>query len=177
MSTTPPEAGEEPQREVRHGAPPGHFGNVPFVPTEEQRKKVRALAKTCKHEQPMAREWIASQLGISTRTLDRHFKDDLIAGRGEVVASLGAWLIGVAMGTVNGEAVTKERMDAVKFALARMGGWSAKVEMSGPDGRPMEVVDLSGMTPAALREYGRQAAIQQGLDPDETVGPPLDDDA
>lgn len=179
MSTTPP-AGPDARHshpKVREddarGAAPGHKGQQPFVPTEEQRQKVRTLAKTMKAEQPAARAWIASQLGISPSTLDRHFKDDLTAGRAEVVASLGATLIGVAMGTVT--EISRERLDAIKYALARIGGWSAKVEVGGHDGRPIDVVDLSGMSAAALREYGRQAAIQAGLDPDEAVGPPLDD--
>lgn len=182
MATTPPDAPDKRHSHPKvrdddaRGAPPGQKGVVPFAPTDEQRAKVRTLAKTMKAEQPAARAWIASQMGFSVATLDRHFKDELVAGRGEVVASLGAWLIGVAMGTITGEAVTRERMDAVKYALARIGGWSAKVEMSGPDGRAVEVVDLSGMSAAALREYGRQAAIQAGLDPDEAVGPPLDDE-
>lgn len=152
----------------------GRIGNPPFVATEEQRQKVRALAKTMRAEMPIAKDWIASQIGVSVSTLDRHFKDDLVAGRSEIVASLGATMIGVATGTITN--ISRERLDAIKFALARIGGWSTKVEMTGEGGRPIEAVDLSGMTPAALREYGRQAAIQAGLDPDEAVGPPLDDD-
>jgi hypothetical protein len=77
---------------------------------------------------------------------------------------------------LNADAETaKGDLDAQKFILARLGGWSTKVEMTGKDGRPVETVDLSGMSAAALREYGRQSALQAGLDPDEAVGPALDD--
>jgi hypothetical protein len=169
----PDAAPEAPEREDRRGAPPGHFGNVAFVPTEAQRQKVRTLAKTMKHEQLAARSWIASQMGFSVATLDRHFMEDMVAGRAEVVASLGATLIGVAMGTI--KEISRERLDAIKYALARIGGWSSKVEMSGPAGGPVQTVDLTGLSAAALREYGRQAALQMGLDPDEAVGPPLDE--
>jgi hypothetical protein len=150
------------------GAPPGRFGNQPFVPSDEQRAKVRTLAKTMKAEQPAAKEWIAAQMGFSVSTLDRHFAEDLIAGRAEVVASLGATLIGVAMGTIT--EISRERLDAIKYALARIGGWSSKLEMSGPNGRPIETVDLSRLSPKQLEEYGRLAAIAEGLDPEGVVG-------
>lgn len=157
----------------RRGAPPGRMGNPPFVVTDEMRAKCRTLAKTMKGEQQAARSWIASQMGISVSTLDRHFSEELIAGRAEIVASVGATFVGVVMGTVT---VSKERLDAMKFFLSRMGGWSTKLEVGGIPGRPIETVDLTGLSAAAFREYGRQAAIQAGLDPDEAVGPPLDDD-
>lgn len=181
MSATPPEAPEPAERADRRGTPPGagtvtpehggRIGNPGFVPTEEQREKVRTLAKTF----PVHGEhYIARLVGVSRDTLRRHFGDDLELGRAQMLAGVGAQMINRAMDASSETA--KGDLDAQKFILARLGGWTTKVEMSGKDGRPMEVVDLSGMTPAALREYGRQAAIQQGLDPDETVGPALDDE-
>lgn len=174
MATTPPDSADtrHSHPKVRdddaRGAAPGQRGQQPFVPTDEQRSRVRTLAKTMKAEQPAARAWIAAQMGFSVSTLDRHFADELVAGRAEVVASLGATLIGVAMGTIKD--VSRERMDAVKFALARIGGWSSKVEMSGPNGRPIEAVDLSRLSAEQLAEYGRLAAVAEGLDPEEVVG-------
>lgn len=170
MSTTPPAAPESAEREDRRGAAPGQFGVQPFQATEEQRAKVRTLAKTF----PVHGEhYIARLMGFSRDTLRRHFADDLEMGRAEMLAGVGAQMVNRAM-DANAE-TAKGDLDAQKFILARLGGWTTKVEMSGKDGRPIETVDLSGMTPAALREYGRQAAIQAGLDPDEAVGPPLDD--
>lgn len=166
MTTTPPDG---PEKADARGAPKGHFGNVPFEPTDEQRQKVRTLAKTMRHEMQMPRKWIAAQMGFSVATLDRHFEEDMIAGRAEVVASLGATLIGVALGTIKD--ISRERLDAIKFALPRIGGWSTKIEMSGPNGRPIEAVDLSRLSAEQLEEYGRLAAIAEGLDPEEIVGP------
>lgn len=170
MSTTLPAV---PEREDRRGAPAGQFGNPAFVPTEEQRARVRTLAKTIKADTPVGRKWLASQMGISVNTLDRHFEDDVIAGRAELNASLGATMVGVAMGTIKD--VDPVRMRAIEFTLSRLCNWTTKVTIGTDTGRPIETVDLSKMTPAALREYGRQAAIQMGLDPDEAVGPPLED--
>ncbi|MEJ7831318.1 MAG: hypothetical protein WKF79_00245 [Nocardioides sp.] len=171
MSTTPPDGPQTGKRpDDARGAPPGRFGNVPFVPTEEQRREVRTYAKTF----PVHGEHhIATLIGVSRDTLRRHFKDDLDLGRAQMLAGIGAQVITRAMDA--GAATAKGDLDAQKFILARLGGWSTKVEMTGKGGGALETVDLSGMTPAALREYGRQAAIAAGVDPDEAVGPPLDD--
>jgi hypothetical protein len=74
----------------------------------------------------------------------------------------------VALGTIT--EISRERLDAIKYALARIGGWSSKLEMSGPNGRPIETVDLSRLSPKQLEEYGRLAAIAEGLDPEGVVG-------
>jgi hypothetical protein len=167
MTTTPPDA---PEREERRGAPAGQFGNPPFEPTEEQREKVRTYAKTFPEH---SNHRIAILLGISRSTLEKHFRHDLDLGRAQMLAAVGAQVINAAM---NAESETaKGDRDLQKFILARLGGWSTKVEMSGKDGRPIETVDLSGMSKAQLREYGRAAAVAAGLDPDEAVGPSIDD--
>jgi hypothetical protein len=171
MAATPPEAAETDEREDRRGAPPGQFGNPPFVPTEEQREQARTLAKTFP---PHGEHFIARLMGISRDTLRRHFADDMELGRAQMLASVGAQVINAAMDAESKTA--KGDRDLQKYILARLGGWTTKVEMSGRDGRPVEVVDLTGLSASAIREYGRQAAIQAGLDPDETVGPPLDDE-
>lgn len=176
MSTTPPAGPEAAEREDRRGAPPGQFGVQPFQATDEQRQKVRTLAKTF----PVHGEhFIARLMGFSRDTLRRHFADDMELGRAEMLASVGSQVINRALDAdrvgEDGTPVAKGDLDAQKFILARLGAWTTKVEMSTPPGRPMEVVDLSGMSAAALREYGRQAALQQGLDPDEAVGPALDE--
>lgn len=183
MSTTPPagqNGGARPKvrDDDARGAEPGHFGQKPFVPTEEQRAQVRNLAMAISE---VSNEKIAVKLGISRSTLERHFENDLALGRADLAAQAGAQLISLALqgeGAKNaeGKVIAPGNLDALKFLLARRCAWTTKVEMTGKDGRPMEVVDLTGLSPAALREYGRQAAIQQGLDPDEAVGPPLDDE-
>jgi hypothetical protein len=195
VSTTPPDSGEPPERKDRRGAPPGdpskpknhkrdgteaqgRRGNLPFAPTEAQRQKVRTLAQTIPEH---SNDSIAILMDVSRSTLEKHFRRDLDLGRAQMVSAVGAQFIQRALHgdeatNAEGKLLAPGNLEAQKFILARRAGWSAKVEHSGKGGGPLEVVDLSGMTAAALREYGRQAAIAQGLDPDETVGPPLDDE-
>lgn len=144
------------------------------MPTDEQRARVRLLAQSIsEYSEPL----IAADLGISKDTLRRHFAEDMAKARAEMVAAAGAQLISKALRGddavgPDGKLLAPGNLDALKFLLARRAGWTTKVEMTGRDGGPVEtkVMDLSNMTPEALREYGRQAAIQAGLDPDEVVG-------
>lgn len=164
---TPPGAGTI---EPSHG---GRIGNPPHVPTEETRARVRVLAQSISE---YANHLIAADIGISRQTLDRYYKGDIDRGRAGMVAAAGAQLISKALRGddavgPDGKLLAPGNLEALKFLLARRGGWTTKVEMTGRDGRPVETVDLSNMTVEALREYGRQAAIQAGLDPDEAVGP------
>lgn len=171
MSTTSPAGPDADERPERRGAQPGSFGNVAFEPTDQQRADVLTYAKTFPEH---SNAKIAILIGVSRSTLEKYFRHELDLGRAQMLAAIGAQMINRAM---DKDAPTaKGDLDAQKFILARLGGWTTKVEMSGKDGRPVEVVDLTGLSPAALREYGRQAAIQAGLDPDEAVGPPIDDE-
>lgn len=174
MSTTPPEGPEKPDR---RGAPAGHFGNVAHEPTEASRARVRTLAQVFPEH---SNEKIAIQLGISRSTLEKHYRHDLDLGRAQMLASVGAQMIQRALKGddavgEDGKPLAPGNIEAQKFILARLGQWTTKVEMTGKDGRPIETVDLSGMSKAELREYGRAAAIAAGLDPDEAVGPSIDD--
>lgn len=167
MTTTPPEG---PETTDARGAPPGHFGNVPFVPSDEQRQQVRTYAKTFPEH---SNHRIAILMGISRSTLEKHFRADLDLGRAQMLAAVGAQVINAAL---NAEAETaKGDRDLQKFILARLGGWSTKVEHSGKDGRPIEHVDLSRLTPEQLEQYGRIAAIAEGMDPEDVVGSPETD--
>jgi hypothetical protein len=168
MTTTSPEA---PETEDRRGAPAGRFGNVAFVPSDEQRAKVRTLAKTFPEH---SNHRIAILVGVSRSTLEKHFREDLDYGRAEMLASVGAQVINAALDSENASA--KGDRDLQKFILARLGGWSTKVEMSGKDGRPIEHVDLTRLSPEQLDAYGRLAAIAEGKDPDEVVGSASDTD-
>jgi DNA-binding CsgD family transcriptional regulator len=178
MPTTPPSAPDEPEksRDPR-GARPGQHGQQPFVATEAQRQRVRTLAQTLPEQ---SNEGIAIQIGISRSTLEKHFRHDLDLGRAQMVSAVAAQLIQRALKGddalgEDGKPIAPGNLQAQMFILARRANWSSKVEHGGKGGGPIEVVDLSGLSAAALREYGRQAAIAQGLDPDKTVGPPLDD--
>jgi len=176
MSTTP----EKPQTahnvktrpDDRRGAPPGHRGQPPFVPTEEQRKMARTLAQAI----PVTGEHlIAAKMGISRSTLRRHFADDMLIGRAEVIASIGAQMINRALDATktapDGTLLAKGDIEAQKFVLARMGGWTTKVEVGDKSAAPYGGgVDLSRLSDEQLEEYGRLAALAEGLDPEEVVG-------
>lgn len=134
---TPPGAGTMP------GAYGGRIGNPPFVATEEQRAKVREYAKVF----PIHGEHLIARLmGFSRDTLRRHFADDMEMGRAEMLFDVGRQVWDRA---VNGTTdKSKGDLDAQKFILARLGGWSTKVEMTGRDGGPIQhaTFDTSSMT-------------------------------
>lgn len=186
MATTPPAKPTRPKRpdDRRGTAPTGvgsragtdlahHRGNAPFVPTEDQRAKVRAYAKTF----PVHGEhYIAALMGFSRDTLRRHFADDMLLGRAEMLASVGSQMVNRAMNAEatgqDGKPIAKGDLDAQKFILARLGGWTTKVEVGDKASIPFggETPDLSRLSEEELEEYGRLAAIAEGLDPDEIVG-------
>lgn len=154
----------------RRGAAKGTFGNRPYEPTEELRAKVRAYAKTF----PVNGEhYIARLIGVSRTTLRQYYSDDIELGRAEMLASVGSQMINRAM-NANAESV-KGDIDAQKFVLARLGGWTTKVEVGEKAAAPFggDGPDLSRLTPEQLDEYGRLAAIAAGLDPDEALGDDL----
>src|SRR3546814_7400224 len=65
--------------------------------------------------------------------------------------------------------LAKGDQDSQKFILARLGGWTTKVEVGDKARQPFggEPVDLSRLSDAELAEYGRLAAIAEGQDPDD----------
>lgn len=170
MATTPdkPSAPNAKVRaDDRRGAPPGRMGQPPFIPTDEQRAQVRAYAKTF----PVNGEhYIAALMGFSRDTLRRHFADDMLLGRAEMLAAVGAQVVNRSMNADN--ETVKGDLDAQKFILARLGGWTTKVEVGDKPGQPFgaPAVDLSRLSDADLAEYGRLAAIAEGLDPDDVLG-------
>lgn len=142
------------------GAPKGSFGNKPFVPTDEQRAKARTLAKTFP---PHAEHYIAALLGISRTTLQRHFEGDMLLGRAEMLAQIGGQMIHRA---INADAVgedtkpiAKGDLDAQKFVLARLGGWSTKLVVSDKEQGPAE---FANMTEAEIDARLEELAAQYG---------------
>lgn len=174
MADAPQTARGGPQPKVRdddaRGAAKGGWGQAPFVPTEEQRLKVRAHAKVFPIH---AEHYIAALMGFSLSTLRRHFADDLLLGRAEMLAAVGAQFVNRAMNAEatgpDGQPVAKGDQDSQKFILARLGGWTTKVEVGDKARQPFggEPVDLSRLSDAELAEYGRLAAIAEGQDPDD----------
>jgi hypothetical protein len=168
MATTPPSSRKPAKRaDDARGTPPGagtvvtpnggRIGNPPFTPTEAQREQVRTYAKTFPvHGEHM----IARLIGVSRDTLRRHFADDLELGRAQMLASVGAQMINRAL---NAEAETvKGDLDAQKFILARLGGWTTKIDTSNRPGGHLTEVDLSNLSEEELEAYGRLAAKAHG---------------
>lgn len=156
---TPSGAATKPQP---HG---GAIGNPPFRPTDEQREKVRNYARVF----PLHGEHLIARLmGFSRNTLRTHFADDLELGRAEMLASVGSQMISRAM---NADAQSvKGDIDAQKFVLARLGGWTTKVDMGESASTPFGGrVDLSRLSEKDLENYGRLAAIAEGLDPEDVI--------
>ena len=187
------QASTAPERDDRRGTPPGRgtivpahggrIGNPPFVPTEAQRMKVRQLAKAF----PVNGEHhIARLCGFSKQTLRRHFLDDLELGRAEMLAALGAQMVNRALDAEkadeHGQKLAKGDLDAQKFVLARLGGWSTKVEHAGPDGGaiPIRTFDLSHLTAdqkaALLPVIDQLLAQAPAIDAEFSEVPPEDSD-
>lgn len=148
-----------PERQDRRGTPPGkgsivpahggRIGNPPFVPTPEQRETARHLAKGFP---PAGERFIARLMGISRDTLRLHFADDMELGRAEMLAAVATQFINRAIDveakSPDGKLLAKGDPDNQKFILARLAGWSSKIEHSGPEGGPIETkfFDLSNLT-------------------------------
>src|SRR3546814_18620724 len=79
-------------------------------------------------------------MGFSLSTLRRHFADDLLLGRAEMLASVGAQFVNRAMNAdatdASGERLAKGDQDSQKFILARLGGWTTKVEVGDKARQP-----------------------------------------
>jgi hypothetical protein len=146
-----------PERVKSRGTPPGkgvlvmpHGGRIgmpPFVKTPEQAARARQLAKAFP---PAGERHIARLMGIGYQTLRRHFADDLELGRAEMLAAVGAQMVNRAIDAnatdSEGKPIVKGDLDAQKFILARLGGWSTKVEHSGAGGGPIRTFDLSNLS-------------------------------
>ena len=70
----------------------GKSGPAPWVPTDEERKKVRLYAGL-----GMTQEQIGAMLGKSVDSLDRHCREDLDAGKAEIIAKVAGSLVRKAM--------------------------------------------------------------------------------
>lgn len=152
----------------RGGSVPGRRGNSPFEATDEQRAKVRALAKAFPEN---SNSGIAILLGISRETLEKHFRHDLDYGRAEMIAAIGSQMVNRAINAeavdAEGKSLTKGDLDAQKFVLARRASWTTKVEVTPKDETESEITDLSGFSDEQLALYGELARTAQGWTGDD----------
>lgn len=128
----------KPKRKDKRGAPKvtdrkrplkGHRGNPPYEVRPEDRIRVEAWVAVGAKQ-----ELIAEMLSISVDTLQRHFRAELDHGKDRALSKIGGSMVADAL---NGD------KDSQKFVLARIGGWKAGLEHSGPNGGPIEYRDLS----------------------------------
>lgn len=136
-------------------APPvNKGGRPPHQPTPESRARVRRLAKVASQEQ------IARKMGFSVETLVRHYGDEWQDAQLGAILAVKTKLLSQALrGSVNAQ---------FKF-LQMMGAVRQSVELTGPGGGPIQHVDLTRLSREELAEYGRLAAIAEGIDPDSIL--------
>ena len=99
---------------------------MPFEPTDEQRRTVKALSGY-----GVPHEGIAVHIGIDPETLRKHFRDELDRGSVEATAKVAQTLFHLA--TVD------RNVASVIFWMKARAGWRETVrqENTGADGQPM----------------------------------------
>jgi hypothetical protein len=118
--------------------------NKAHVPTDQTREEVRRFAKVCDQQQ------IALLLGVSTDTLQRHYRFELDIGRVESVAAVGSKLLQKALAGHTPEMI---------FYLKSRGGWSEKVRLANADGDNFAPLDLSALESLTPDELAAAAPI------------------
>ena len=100
---------------------------VLFTPTAEQRRHVELLAGF-----GLPQQQIAILVGCDPKTLRKHFEAELAVGDARATAKIAQTLFSKAAG---GDTA------CMIFWMKARAGWRevAKVELSGPDGGPMQV--------------------------------------
>lgn len=159
----------------------GQIGNPPYVRDEALAQRVKVESKLFP---PAGERLLARRLGITQHILRVYYAPELETGRAELMATLAAQEIALAMDASaahpkNGQAaVAKGDPSARRWLLTKMGGWVStnKVEVSGPEGGPIEHrnVDLTKFNAKDLADYGRLAAIASGIDPNTIPAVPDD---
>ena len=105
-----------------------------FAPTEEQRRLVRAFAGF-----GIPQEDMANHLGIDTKTLRKHFRDELDRGVVEANAKVAQSLFQMA--------TTGKNVAAAIFWMKARANWSEKqrVEHAGTNGAPLTLAVITGV--------------------------------
>lgn len=118
-------------------------------------REVRALAEK------RSRESTARKLGISLAVLKAHYDADYQTGQDEAEEEVMAKLL--AQGKA-GNANASWKWMARKGLTA-----PAQSDNPGGDKRNLGTIDLSRLNDRQLEEYGRLAAIAEGIDPDAII--------
>ncbi len=142
------------EKKLHHGAPKGKattpqphggaIGQPPFVATDEMRRDVEAWVKA-----GLTQDDIGLLLDVSHDTVKRHFPRELAVSKIKLKAVLG--------GMVAKKALAGDSKMLI-FWLRTQGKWNTRIEVSGPDGGPVQSVDwarlLDGKTEEELAAIG-----------------------
>ena len=96
-----------------------------WKPTDEDRQFVERAVKA-----GMTIEAIAECLNVHDDTLRKHCRYEITTARGKLVTK--------AIGVLD-DALTDGSLDASKYVLSRVAGWSERTEHTGKDGAPVQV--------------------------------------
>lgn len=124
-------------------------------PDPEIAEQVRQLART------KSREQVSRKLALPMATLEAFYEDDFVEGEDEADGQLMEKLL--AQGLAGNANAAWKWMGRKNKLLA------GRFELTGRGGGPIETIDLSRLTPKQLEDYGRLAAIAEGLDPDSIL--------
>lgn len=133
------------------GKPAGSIGQAPYEPTERDRAFVREKVWY------IGQEATAKRLGISTKTLQRHFRAEIDDCEVELEETLGMTAVQKA---IKGDGPMLRFLLATRFK----GRWSPKIRHThtGPDGGPIRTVDLGPLIEGKSEEELR--ALDELLD-------------
>ena len=126
------------------------MANPPHAPTEKTRAEVAAL-----YSYGIPQKEIASFIGIDTKTLSKHYREELDVAQVKAHAAVGRFLFQSATGATLKEGASHS--DCVRAAMfwakTRM-GWKETqgVEHTSPDGSMSPKIDASKLSMQALSE-------------------------
>ena len=135
-----PDTTDAPPRKKVGGARPG-AGRKPFVPTDEERKKVEELAG---YGLPLEHICVLVRNGISVPTLREKFERELVAGKAKANSAIGQTLFAKAMGG--------DTTAAIWWSKTQM-QWSETHKLANPDGSAL----LAGIKVAFVSAKNAQA--------------------
>jgi hypothetical protein len=110
-----------------------------FIPTDEQRRTVRALSGY-----GVLQDGIAIHIGIDAKTLRKHFRDDLDRGSVEATAKVAQSLFHLA--------TIEKNVAAAIFWMKARAGWREKQEISFTD-RPVAEASDADLQRVIARHY------------------------
>ena len=126
------------------------MANPPHAPTEKTRAEVAAL-----YSYGIPQKEIASFIGIDTKTLSKHYREELDVAQVKAHAAVGRFLFQSATGaTLKDGASHSDCVRAAMFWAKTRMGWKETqgVEHTSPDGSMTPKIDASKLSTQALSE-------------------------